>query len=46
MKAPTMMKNTLGKRSPLSRAAPPALVIRLVALATVEPKSHLILPPT
>ena len=40
------MMNSPGKQTPLSRVVLLALVIRQVSLATIEPKSHLTLPPT
>jgi hypothetical protein len=40
------MENSLGKRTPSSVVVPLVPTTRRVALATVEPESHLALPPT
>jgi hypothetical protein len=41
-----VMKNSLGKWTPPSGVVPLALAMRRVAPATIEPESHLTLPPT
>jgi hypothetical protein len=39
-----MIENTLEKLTPLSRVVPLAPTMRQVALTTIEPESHLMLP--